>query len=247
MPGDEEFLNRLIELCATCVHQIAVDLYRPSESAHKNIESFFKWVPPPTFIDRTTNIQFLSQFNPSPTLFLHFGYEDPERYPNGVADIVGFWAEQRILGGVALFRRGRSGLKCGSIYFHSSRDLITDRLWRVERFQVLELTDFLLQEPLSLPSTIPSESHPLPVFPSWRNQVRVPVIDAYAKNIYRESWFRYIPTADDLNPWIRRRRRTCVRHSMDFPPKISEVESARKEHGDNWERILMGEQPKRFP
>ncbi|KAL2200150.1 hypothetical protein P885DRAFT_73983 [Corynascus similis CBS 632.67] len=42
---------------------------------------------------------------PLPTLFKHPWYKDYDQYPRGVADMVGYWAETRILGGVVLFDR----------------------------------------------------------------------------------------------------------------------------------------------
>ena len=33
---------------------------------------------------------------PGPTLFSHHAYLDDDVYPEGVADIVGYWAEDRI-------------------------------------------------------------------------------------------------------------------------------------------------------
>lgn len=36
---------------------------------------------------------------------MHKNYRDFEQYPNGVADIVGYWAEAQIFGGVVLFDR----------------------------------------------------------------------------------------------------------------------------------------------
>ena len=33
---------------------------------------------------------------------------EPERYPNGLADVVGYWAESQIFGNIVLFDRGES-------------------------------------------------------------------------------------------------------------------------------------------
>lgn len=35
-------------------------------------------------------------------------YKDPERLPKGLEDVVAYWAEHRIFGGVVLFDRGQS-------------------------------------------------------------------------------------------------------------------------------------------
>lgn len=42
-------------------------------------------------------------------MFFHVDYMDYDQYPNGLADIAGYWAEDRIFGGVVLFDRGDSG------------------------------------------------------------------------------------------------------------------------------------------
>lgn len=43
-----------------------------------------------------------------PTLFYANQYLDPKRFPHGLADVAGYWAELRIFGGVVLFDRGQS-------------------------------------------------------------------------------------------------------------------------------------------
>jgi hypothetical protein len=48
------------------------------------------------------------------TAFWHWGYVDFDQYPNGVADIVGYWAEANIFGGVVVFDRGPSGTEAVS-------------------------------------------------------------------------------------------------------------------------------------
>ena len=57
------------------------------------------WRPSPEDLKSLYNNKY------PPVLFLHEWYQDYERYPNGVADCVGFWAEARIFGGVVLFDR----------------------------------------------------------------------------------------------------------------------------------------------
>lgn len=46
---------------------------------------------------------------PPPTLFCHGEYLDHQQYPHGLANVAGYWAEDRILGGIAVFDRGKSG------------------------------------------------------------------------------------------------------------------------------------------
>ena len=41
--------------------------------------------------------------------FYHTEYEEYENYPFGLLDVVGYWAEDRLFGGVLLFDRGETG------------------------------------------------------------------------------------------------------------------------------------------
>lgn len=62
-----------------------------------NIDSVARWTMPP--FDEGLVI------TPPLTLFSHMGYLDEDVYPEGVVEVVGYWAENRILGGVVLFAR----------------------------------------------------------------------------------------------------------------------------------------------
>lgn len=57
-----------------------------------------------------------------PTPFVHGWFQEHKQYPEGVADMVGYWAEGRILGGVMLFDRGASGNE------EVSTSVLTDRV-----------------------------------------------------------------------------------------------------------------------
>jgi hypothetical protein len=94
------FRTRLIEMVAVAMHQIAVQLFKLDTSLHKN-NGIASWVPPKD----DTDFWALFSKGPSPTLFRHEWYSDYDQYPDGVADMVGYWAEARILGGVVLFDR----------------------------------------------------------------------------------------------------------------------------------------------
>lgn len=43
--------------------------------------------------------------------FYHTDYKEFERYPFGLLNVVGYWAETKFFGGVLLFDRGNSGLE----------------------------------------------------------------------------------------------------------------------------------------
>ncbi|KAH8767520.1 hypothetical protein F5883DRAFT_644528 [Diaporthe sp. PMI_573] len=62
---------------------------------------------------------------PPATLFYHAWYRDPIQYPEGVADMAGYWAENRVLGGVVLFDREEArkiGAGPDAVYIHPDRD-----------------------------------------------------------------------------------------------------------------------------
>ncbi|KAL8324045.1 hypothetical protein RB597_007662 [Gaeumannomyces tritici] len=85
--GSRAFNTRLIELVALAVHQIAVILFNLDTSLHKE-DGVIEWVPPKDdwrYWDKHLN-------GPLPTLMYHPWYVDFEQYPEGAADMVGFWA-----------------------------------------------------------------------------------------------------------------------------------------------------------
>lgn len=54
--------------------------------------------------------------SPSVTL-RHPDYMDYQQYPLGIANIVGYWAELCVFGGIVLFDRGGSGLNVTTFYY----------------------------------------------------------------------------------------------------------------------------------
>jgi hypothetical protein len=89
-------------MVAVAVHQVAILVYHLDQSLHKE-ERLEAWTTP---IEYDGDIP-LKIIGPFPTLFFTSFYDHPEQYPDGVADVVGYWAENRILGGVVLFYRGQ--------------------------------------------------------------------------------------------------------------------------------------------
>lgn len=87
-------------MIAVSIHQIAVYLYKLDLNlgGHQN---YFTWEPPE---DDTAFYQFYPD-GKLPSLVFHKQYRDYDQYPDGVADIVGYWAETRVFGGVVLFDR----------------------------------------------------------------------------------------------------------------------------------------------
>jgi len=95
-----------MEIIAILCHDIAVDLYIKYEGGiHKPDPANARRKPPPELSPGL----ILPPTPPLPAEFFHPYYQDWEQYPNGVADVVGYWAEYRLFGGVILFDRGESG------------------------------------------------------------------------------------------------------------------------------------------
>ena len=185
-PGSHEFKMRLIELVVISIHQIAVLLYKSEPKCHQGDidyvtswkkESGWKWYAGRWKI-------WLDFPEPQPTLFFHISYLRHQRYPDGVADIAGYWAEDQIFGGVVVFDRGLYGREARNVYFHSARKRVTARVWRLHDDQLDQFVDFLLATPSLLAS-------PFPLLPTDENLYRHDSWDAIAlHHIYRDIWER---------------------------------------------------------
>lgn len=104
---------RLTELVALSVHQIGVILFKHESKVHDgDIDSVVSFKEPSKWVT-LYGLTFYDEelYDPWPTLFFHADFMEHEHYPNGLADTVGYWTEDRILGGVARFDRGISGLE----------------------------------------------------------------------------------------------------------------------------------------
>lgn len=127
------------------IHEIAVQLSKLGTSLHAD-DGIASWVPP-----KDDNLFWA--LNPEgawPTLFRHHWYVDDNQYPDSVADVVGYWAEARILGGVVLFDRRDPAfspdVKPDSVWFHSERYDVTYRIYQLLDEQKQQLLDFLTSE-----------------------------------------------------------------------------------------------------
>ncbi|KAI2464995.1 hypothetical protein F4781DRAFT_435815 [Annulohypoxylon bovei var. microspora] len=201
-PGSKVFRMRLIEMIAIAVHQIAAILFKLDTSLHKD-DGITEWVPPK---EDTFFWEFFPN-GPHPTLFNHSCYTDHEQYPDGVADIVGYWAESRILGGVVLFDRGTPDRKpdTDAVFFHPDRCEVTYRIYQLLESQKQQLLDFLLSDTAG-----PS---PFPILANMENVYRVdPEDDIEDTGVYRDIWERK-PLPTDCHDG----RLHCVWDSFNFP------------------------------
>ncbi|RSL83585.1 hypothetical protein CEP51_004445 [Fusarium floridanum] len=207
--GSKAFNVRLVELVAVALHQIGACLFQLDMRMHQgDIDSVTNWRMPPE--------EGLVDVPPRPTLFSHHAYLDADIYPEGVADIVGYWAEDRILGGVTVFDRGSEDLGATpNIYFHSCRRRQTHRVYQLRDDQQEILFQFLLDERHSSPP----QSTPLPILSDSRNRVRVDSeVAIIHHNIYRDIWERKPITMDEML-FIERRPKS----DLDYPELVDEV------------------------
>lgn len=186
-PSTRDFNLRLIELTAVALHQIAIFVFRlgrrlhdPSTTQGKDIEGVTLWEREPDEWARLI---------PWPTMFTHPNFVAMEQYPNGVADMVGYWTENRILGGVAIFDRSRDWNDDApepNVFFQCSRRNVTYRICQLLDEQQKMLTDFLLAN-----DGIAITRCPLPVLPGAENRVRIDPVDAIpVHRVYRDVWER---------------------------------------------------------
>ncbi|KAH6618317.1 hypothetical protein B0J18DRAFT_371511 [Chaetomium sp. MPI-SDFR-AT-0129] len=183
-PDSRGFQTRLVELVAVAVHQIAVLLFELDSSLHKD-DGVTDWAPP-----KSDECYWRHQPNgPLPTLFHHPWYKDYQQYPQGISDMVGYWAESRIFGGVVLFDRRSptgSGLEVdpNAIYLHPNRQEITYRIFQLLPDQLSAFVDFLLADD-------PPPISPFPILPDENNRIRVdPEKPIQSTGIYRDPWER---------------------------------------------------------
>ncbi|KAI8668521.1 hypothetical protein NCS55_00878300 [Fusarium keratoplasticum] len=179
--GSKAFNVRLVELAAVTLHQGGALLFQLDLRIHQgDTDSIVNWRMPP--------IEGLVDVPPRPTLFNHHAYLDADIYPEGVDDIVGYWAEERILGGVAVFDRGAEDVAATpNIYFYSCRRRQTHRVYQLRDDQQKALFNFLLAET----DSPPSEPNSLPVLGNAQNRIRVDSEVAITHhNIYRDIWER---------------------------------------------------------
>lgn len=169
----------LIEMVAIAVHQIAVILFQLDTSLHKD-DGITNWQAP-------KSDEFYWELwpnGPLPTLFQHPWYIDYEQYPNGAADMAGYWAESRILGGVVLFDRRMPDSDPNAVYFISDRYNVTYRIYELLPDQRQLLIDFLTAD-------TPPLGNPLPILGDDKNRNRVdPEEPIEETGIYRDIWER---------------------------------------------------------
>jgi hypothetical protein len=232
-------------MVAVAVHQIAATLFELDTSVHKN-DGITEWAPP-------KSDPWYWRWHPGgplPSLFHHEWYKDYDQYPRGVADMVGYWAEARILGGVVLFDRRNPDAELSpdpdaeldgflaaptvdpdAVYLHPDRYKVTYRICQLLPEQRQALLNFFLADEL------PSEN-PLPILPDQNNRIRVdPEESIRDTGIYRDLWER-----KDIPRNYGDARLRDVMSGLDYPThadfgtsrRRAFVRKRRIDHEDAW-------------
>lgn len=212
--GSKEFNTRLIELVAAAIHEIAVILFQLDLRLHQgDVDAIVQWKEDDEDVA------------PRATIFNHPYYLDDDVYPDGVADVVGYWAEDRILGGVAVFDRRAEETtpeQPPNVYFLSCRRRHTDRYWQLLDQQQQDLVDFSLGK---------SASCPLPTLCTDDNTVRIDEQFAIIQHhVYRDIWERKPPTREHLRFLANR-----PQNAGDYPEHAALIESIKRQWGDDLE------------
>ncbi|KAJ0108207.1 hypothetical protein J7T55_000172 [Diaporthe amygdali] len=229
-PGSRAFKTCLIEMIAVSIHQIAVYLYELDLDlgSHKDLVT---WVAP-------ANDKVFHRFyrdGKLPSLFIHKQYRDIKQYPNGAADMVGYWAEAQIFGGVVLFDRRKpcdrephEDAQPDAVFFHSNHKNVTYRIWQLLDTQKKELLDFLLSEPDTEGNRNNGVPCPLPIYPDQKNLTRIDPEEPISETgIYRDLWERKPLGDDDGDP----RAHTAAYNSLDYT-KEEERAAAAEQQGE---------------
>ena len=98
LPGSREHHFRLVEIVAASLHAFAGILYK---SSHPQTD-----IKPPK--PREGHFYQFRDTDHFYVDFYHTNYKLLERYPFGLLNVIGYWAEAELLGGVLLFERGSS-------------------------------------------------------------------------------------------------------------------------------------------
>ncbi|KAL2129736.1 hypothetical protein VTI74DRAFT_7383 [Chaetomium olivicolor] len=166
----------------------------------------------------------------------HDGITDwapPKSDSRRVADMVGYWAEARILGGVVLFDRrnpeAEPGADPNAVCFHSDRQDVTYRIYQLLPEQRTTLLNFLIADE-------PPSASPLPILGDQNNRIRVdPEEPIQTTGIYRNIWERKDLSPDDGDARLR-----DVWNRMEYPT-MDDYHASRDRAFDRKWGVVSGE------
>lgn len=234
-PGSRAFKTRLIEILAVAIHQTAVLLYKNNPDLADDSSSLVHeehvWEPPKGPDSSWDTWWDFHPRGPPPTLFHHPWYTNHNHCPDDAADVAGYWAESRIIGGVVLF--DRSGSDPEAVFVHPDRTQVTYRIAKLTDEQKAALVDFLTtkrSQAMDLEAGNGKEHRcgslegkcPLPILPDETNMHRVdPEEPISVTGVYRDAWEREMPPPE----WMGDGRASDVRNPIDFPTQASQGEA----------------------
>ncbi|KAK2797576.1 hypothetical protein FQN51_008371 [Onygenales sp. PD_10] len=177
------FSMHLLELVAMAVHDMAGNLYA---AFHPQGE--------PCSAEAATQ-----PFQPKDLISLStWYYATPDRYPRGFLDVVGYWAETHIFGGVVVFDRGseEGARRCHGAYIHPPRpDLQLFQLSesQLEQFCRLGSQDERDGRQITVPFVCKPEARKIDHYLAFRDL-----------NIYRDRYERRIDPTPRWGPCVVR-------------------------------------------
>ncbi|KAF2762204.1 hypothetical protein EJ05DRAFT_497065 [Pseudovirgaria hyperparasitica] len=209
--GSRDFNIRLLELLAVACHQLAALIFQSADGGLKKYPYGHNYEAPasqPT--EPAVDLSFLGPIKPQapddhdddasepdlfpfianeyvdrpPTELYHGYYQDHDQYPRGVADIVGYWAETRLFGGVILFDRGASESEAIDVFFHPDYFQGVGNIYQVSDTQLQNLMAFALEHEPTSESPRFSHEWGLRKFKSWTSM---------QANVFRDRYERKIP------------------------------------------------------
>ncbi|KAJ3494589.1 hypothetical protein NLG97_g3981 [Lecanicillium saksenae] len=180
-----------------CLHTRAQRLGRDLEITLLD-ENFHKEDGMNAFIPPESDTEFWGSLpkGPPPTWLYLQWYQNFEQYPQGYNDVVGYWAENYIIGGVLLFdRREESSTQDfemgglvdpDGVFLHAERIRSTYRICKLLEIQKKAYLDFLQASGDEAPDICP-----LPLMSDKRSFDRVDPEDPILETgIYRDDWER---------------------------------------------------------
>lgn len=115
-------------------------------------------------------------------MFYYEWYRDHAQYPG---DVVGYWAEGRVLGGVVLFDR-RASRDPDAVFLHADREDVPHRICKLTDAQKARLLGFLQS-----PEDTDEKDCPLPLTPGEETTVRLDPEEPFdLTGAYRDEWER---------------------------------------------------------
>ncbi|KAG8350465.1 hypothetical protein FVEN_g11422 [Fusarium venenatum] len=169
--GSKEYNIRLVELTLVACHQIVAYFFNLDDRAH-NHQLYQNWAQQRR-MEQTLTLEVRDIIPPS--AFLHTSYTYFHQYPQGLADVVGYWAEGRIFGGVAVFDRGETE----SDMLPRPKDSLSAHA------RSIRLISFLLSDPEE------TTTCPLPIHGTNESRPRWHPYDALAKyHVFRDKYER---------------------------------------------------------